>query len=118
MSSWGRTPQFGAATPAYGNMTPLPGGGGRTPLYGSMTPSHSGDGQFNKINLLLLLLLLVGGRTPSYNNPGYMTPSHDPSRTPLHGGSAWDPSITNTPARTDEWSNYGSAPSPSGVREK
>ena len=66
--------------------------------------------------LLLLLLLLIGGRTPSYNNPGYMTPSHDPSRTPLHGGSAWDPSITNTPARTDEWSNYGSAPSPSGVR--
>ncbi|XP_011410252.2 PREDICTED: transcription elongation factor SPT5-like [Amphimedon queenslandica] len=99
MSSWGRTPQFGAATPAYGNMTPLPGGGGRTPLYGSMTPSHSGD----------------GGRTPSYNNPGYMTPSHDPSRTPLHGGSAWDPSITNTPARTDEWTNYGSAPSPSGT---
>lgn len=39
---------------------------------------------------------LLGGRTPSY---GYMTPSHDPSQTPLHGGSAWDPTISNTPAR-------------------
>ena len=63
-------------------------------------------------------LLLIGGRTPNYNNPGYLTPSRDPSRTPLHGGSAWDPSITNTPARTDEWPNYSSAPSPSGVRER
>lgn len=45
MSSWGRTPQFGAATPAYGNMTPLPGGGGRTPSYGSMTPSYGGEGK-------------------------------------------------------------------------
>ena len=40
-----------------------------------------------------------GGRTPSY---GYMTPSHDPSRTPLHGSSAWDPSVSNTPARYSE----------------
>ena len=39
---------------------------------------------------------MLGGRTPSY---GYMTPSHDPSQTPLHGGSAWDPTISNTPAR-------------------
>jgi len=38
----------------------------------------------------------AGGRTPSY---GYMTPSHDPSQTPLHGGSAWDPTVANTPAR-------------------
>lgn len=100
-STWGRTPQFGAQTPAYGSMTPsygsmtpLPGGGGRTPMYGSQTPMQ-GD----------------GGRTPSY---GYMTPSHDPSRTPLHGSSAWDPSVSNTPARQDEWSSYydSSVPSP------
>lgn len=43
-----------------------------------------------------MYLCAVGGRTPSY---GYMTPSHDPSQTPQHGGSAWDPSVANTPAR-------------------
>ena len=55
-----------------------------------------------------------GGRTPSY---GYMTPSHDPSRTPSHGGSAWDPSSAATPARTDDFdytANYDT-PSPAGV---
>ena len=40
---------------------------------------------------------LQGGRTPNY---GHMTPSHDPFQTPQHGGSAWDPSIANTPARS------------------
>ena len=49
---------------------------------------------------------MLGGMTPSY---GYMTPSYDPSRTPLHGG-AWDPSITNTP-RPDDYDT----PSPAGV---
>ncbi len=44
----------------------------------------------------LPLFSTTGGRTPSY---GYMTPSHDPSQTPQHGGSAWDPSVANTPAR-------------------
>jgi len=47
-----------------------------------------------------------------------MTPSHDPSRTPSHGGSAWDPSSAATPARnTDDFdytSNYDT-PSPAGV---
>ena len=46
--------------------------------------------------LISTLFPALGGRTPSY---GYMTPSHDPSQTPLHGGSAWDPTISNTPAR-------------------
>jgi transcription elongation factor SPT5 len=78
-------------------MTPMHGGpGGRTPMYGSHTPMH-GD----------------GGRTPSY---GYMTPSHDPSQTPLHGSSAWDPSVANTPHRPDDWGfpygESGSTPSP------
>ena len=45
----------------------------------------------------------LGGRTPSY---GYMTPSHDPSQTPLHGGSAWDPTISNTPARYVSLQSY------------
>ena len=57
----------------------------------------------------------IGGRTPSY---GYMTPSHDPSRTPSHGGSAWDPSSAATPARsTDDFDYTGSydTPSPAGV---
>ena len=49
-------------------------------------------------SILFLFISLTGGRTPNYN-PGFMTPSHDPSRTPLHGGSAWDPSVSNTPAR-------------------
>ncbi|CAI8005835.1 Transcription elongation factor SPT5 [Geodia barretti] len=113
-STWGRTPAFGSQTPmvgsmtpSYGSMTPMHGGpGGRTPMYGSLTPMH-GD----------------GGRTPSY---GYMTPSHDPSQTPLHGSSAWDPSVANTPHRSgiltspllvpDDWGfpygESGSTPSP------
>lgn len=52
----------------------------------------------------------TGSRTPHY---GSMTPSHDPSRTPLHGG-AWDPTQPNTPARNDDF-DYGfdaSTPSP------
>ena len=47
-----------------------------------------------------------------------MTPSHDPSRTPSHGGSAWDPSSAATPARsTDDFDYTGSydTPSPAGV---
>ena len=42
-----------------------------------------------------------------------MTPSHDPSRTPLHGG-AWDPTQPNTPARNDDFDyNFDtSTPSP------
>lgn len=35
-----------------------------------------------------------------------MTPSHDGSRTPGQSG-AWDPTITNTPARTNEFDSYG-----------
>ena len=78
-----------------------------------------------------ILAPVSGGRTPSYGTHGFMTPSQDPSRTPLHtGGGAWDPSVTNTPARCvcvcvcgqypmshfprpDDWSYYtDSAPSP------
>ena len=47
-----------------------------------------------------------------------MTPSHHPSRTPSHGGSAWDPSSAATPARTtDEFDYTGNydTPSPAGV---
>ena len=42
-----------------------------------------------------------------------MTPSHDPSRTPLHGG-AWDPTQPNTPARNEDFDyNFDtSTPSP------
>ena len=42
-----------------------------------------------------------------------MTPSHDPSRTPLHGG-AWDPTQPNTPARNEDYDyNFDtSTPSP------
>jgi transcription elongation factor SPT5 len=90
-----RTPQFGANTPAYASMTPAYGVGGMTPSYGSMTPLPG-----------------AGGRTPNYQSSSYMTLSYDPSCTPLHGNSAWDPTITNTPARQDDWYNYDTAPSP------
>ena len=64
---------------------------------------------------MIFVLYHLGGRTPSY---GYMTPSHDPSRTPSHGGSAWDPSRAATPARNtvdfDYTGNYDT-PSPAGV---
>ncbi|XP_011879871.1 PREDICTED: transcription elongation factor SPT5-like isoform X2 [Vollenhovia emeryi] len=43
-----------------------------------------------------------GSRTPHY---GSMTPSHDGSRTPGQSG-AWDPSVTNTPARTNDFDGY------------
>jgi hypothetical protein len=41
-----------------------------------------------------------------------MTPSHDPSRTPSHGG-AWDPTQPNTPARNDEFDYAFDASTPS-----
>lgn len=45
-----------------------------------------------------------GGRTLSY---GHMTSSHNPSHTPLHSGSVWDPSSAATLARsTDEFELY------------
>ncbi|XP_046859961.1 transcription elongation factor SPT5-like [Xenia sp. Carnegie-2017] len=85
-----RTPMYGSQTPMYGSQTP----GSRTPMYGSQTPTHDGS------------------RTPHY---GSMTPSHDGSRTPLHGG-AWDPSSSNTPARSENEFDYSlDVPTPSPV---
>lgn len=46
--------------------------------------------------------VIDGSRTPHY---GSMTPSHDGSRTPGQSG-AWDPSVTNTPARTNDFDTY------------
>jgi len=56
-------------------------------------------------------VLIAGSRTPHY---GSMTPSHDGSRTPGQSG-AWDPSITNTPARNNDFDGYSldeASPSP------
>ena len=56
-------------------------------------------------------MLTAGSRTPHY---GSMTPSHDGSRTPGQSG-AWDPSITNTPARNNDFDGYSldeASPSP------
>jgi hypothetical protein len=56
-------------------------------------------------------VLTAGSRTPHY---GSMTPSHDGSRTPGQSG-AWDPSITNTPARNNDFDGYSldeASPSP------
>lgn len=74
----GRTPALGSTTPHYRE------GGNKTPMHGSQTPSYD-----------------VGSRTPHY---GSATPSHDGSRTPNQG--AWDPSITNTPARGNDHDAY------------
>ena len=80
-------------TPAYaeGRDTPMYAAGSRTPMYGSQTPQYDGS------------------RTPHY---GGMTPSHDGSRTPGQSG-AWDPTVTNTPARSNDYDDYFDEASPS-----
>ncbi|PIK38073.1 putative transcription elongation factor SPT5 isoform X2 [Apostichopus japonicus] len=69
------------------------GTGSRTPLYGSQTPVHDGS------------------RTPHY---GSQTPLHDGGQTPSRSG-AWDPSVSNTPMRHSDSSDFSfdeSSPSP------
>lgn len=89
VSTYGRTP---ARTPGHGAQTPIYGNAGsKTPLLGNQTPTWDSE-----------------GRTP-YS--GHMTPSHDGSMTPRHG--AWDPSVTNTPARTNDFEYNMEEPSPS-----
>lgn len=87
VSTYGKTP---ARTPAYGSQTPVYSGS-KTPLHGSATPQYD-----------------AGNRTPY----GSMTPSHDGSMTPRHG--AWDPSVANTPGRSNDfdYSLDESSPSP------
>ncbi|KAL7306543.1 hypothetical protein TKK_0001235 [Trichogramma kaykai] len=80
-SSYSRTPSYGA-----GGQTPMYSGGNKTPMHGGATPMYE-----------------TGSRTPHY---GSMTPSHDDgSRTPGRTG-AWDPTVTNTPARGENFDNY------------
>ncbi|XP_015121054.1 transcription elongation factor SPT5 [Diachasma alloeum] len=80
-SSYSRTPAYstGGQTPMYAR------DGSKTPMHGSQTPMYEN-----------------GSRTPHY---GSMTPSHDGSRTPGQSG-AWDPTVTNTPARNNDFDNY------------
>ncbi|CAK9801062.1 Transcription elongation factor SPT5 [Anthophora quadrimaculata] len=80
-SSYNRTPAYavGGQTPMYAR------DGSKTPMHGSQTPMYEN-----------------GSRTPHY---GSMTPSHDGSRTPGQSG-AWDPAVTNTPARTNDFDGY------------
>lgn len=77
VSTYDRTP----ASHGEGRGTPMYAAGSRTPMYGSQTPLYDGS------------------RTPHY---GGMTPSHDGSRTPGQSG-AWDPTVTNTPSRPNEY---------------
>lgn len=50
------------------------------------------------------------GRITGSRTPGGMTPSHDGSMTPR---GAWDPTVTNTPARPSEFEYFDEAtPSP------
>lgn len=87
VSMYGKTP---SRTPGYGSATPVYSGS-KTPLTGNQTPNWDSE-----------------GRTP-YG--GHMTPSHDGGMTPRHG--AWDPNITNTPARNNEFDYTLEEPSPS-----
>lgn len=81
-----RTP---GRTPGYGSATPIYSGS-KTPLHGSATPQYD-----------------IGSRTPY----GSQTPSHDGSQTPKQG--AWDPAVTNTPARSNDFEYMDEAsPSP------
>jgi transcription elongation factor SPT5 len=80
-----RTPGYGSATPQYI--------GSKTPLHGSQTPQYD-----------------IGNRTPF----GGMTPAHDGSMTPRHETSAWNPAVSNTPARPNDFSEFSlDEPSPS-----
>ncbi|XP_063989412.1 transcription elongation factor SPT5-like [Diachasmimorpha longicaudata] len=72
--------------------TPVHSTGGQTPMYGSKTPMHGSQTPMYE----------NGSRTPHY---GSMTPSHDGSRTPGQSG-AWDPTVTNTPARNNDFDVY------------
>lgn len=84
---YGRTP---SRTPGgYGSATPVYSGS-KTPLHGSATPQYD-----------------IGSRTPH----GSMTPSHDGSMTPRQ--AAWDPTVTNTPARSSDFDYNIEEPSPS-----
>lgn len=85
---YGRTPN---RTPGYGSQTPVYSGS-KTPLHGSATPQYDS-----------------GNRTPY----GSMTPSHDGSMTPRQG--AWDPNVTNTPARSNDYDYNMDQASPSPV---
>lgn len=87
VSTYGRTP---GRTPNYGSQTPIYSGS-KTPLIGSQTPQWDD-----------------GHRTPHHVS---MTPSHDGSATPRH--SAWDPNVTNTPARSNDFDYNMDEASPS-----
>ncbi|KAK4336972.1 hypothetical protein RND71_043422 [Anisodus tanguticus] len=81
-------------TPMYGSKTPI--SGSRTPSYGSQTPNPGA----------------------STRDVGSSTPYHDPSRTPSHTGSSWDPSSSDfaTPNTNfgDDWDEPTTGPSSSG----
>ncbi|KAJ9582584.1 hypothetical protein L9F63_023072, partial [Diploptera punctata] len=83
----GMPPKSGSGSdvplPMYGSgsQTPVYRSGNKTPTYGSQTPMYD-----------------AGSRTPHF---GSATPVHEGSRTPGQSG-AWDPSITNTPARSSD----------------
>lgn len=82
-SSSSRTP---GRTPGYGSATPVYSGA-KTPLHGSATPQYD-----------------IGSRTPY----GSQTPSHDGGATPRQG--AWDPMVTNTPARPNDFDYEDASP--------
>lgn len=106
-SSYSRTPAYGG-----GSQTPMYSGG-KTPMHGNQTPMYESKYLFRSFfftnastsNYLQIITFsnAAGSRTPHY---GSMTPSHDAgSRTPGQSG-AWDPTVTNTPARNNDFGDY------------
>ncbi|VDK29993.1 unnamed protein product [Anisakis simplex] len=60
------------------------------------------------------MVFALSGRTPHY---GAATPAYEGGRTPVHSSSAWDPTVTNTPAHTlnDDVMQYDEPDSPFNV---
>lgn len=93
LSSYNKTPSYGNRTPSS-QASRTPAYGSQTPAYGSQTPAY-------------------GSQTPnaSVRDAGSSTPYHDPSRTPSHTGSSWDPSNQNN-SFNDDW--VDDPPTPKG----
>ncbi|XP_014204352.1 transcription elongation factor SPT5-like [Copidosoma floridanum] len=98
----GNTPQgYNAVNADY---TPNRSIGGRTPMYGQARDGYRMQGQGPQTPMYE-----TGARTPYY---GSGTPLQDGSRTPGTSG-AWDPKVSNTPARSSEYDDDDVGPSTS-----
>jgi len=88
--------RVGAASTRFPDRTPVAGAnmtpsyGGATPMYGSQTPQYDGS------------------RTPAYT--GSQTPIHEPGSSTPRSGGAWDPTVSNTPSRSNDFDYMEDSP--------